>query len=1637
MNWDEGNQNAENIKDSRWNSAIYALQTFSSLLNENDKLVVRSVGDYGKIISVDANELSQEKLTSFLKDCQKDGKPASGTNFQSVVNLYNKEMVKNESDAHTSEKELWFVIVTDGAFSWTDEDGIKRDCNSEVIYNYLKNTVAAEPLGGKLPQILYLTICGTDDMSIDKYISNDRANGKNVRIYTYNTPTVSGIIQTMEDISDFISGRIRYSRDESHSDYELNGNTITFKTDIPMRDVVVLIQSRNKTIGDISFPGAVLSRKGDIVSPAKDMRAFMRQFQKEGNGNFQPGTYTLNLQYKPGKDDVITLLFQPALVVRNSYTVTDRYGNSFDMDAEELAKSKEIFEGSSIVTHVHVYEAGENGREYPISGLLGGNAEVSVAAVLPDQQELNLKKSSSQAYDYAYTAEKKGRNALRTMVSLHKYNDIELRSEDYFEVTEASKDPLYPIVDVSADLQSKTVSQLTMAREGAEIVFHLKTQPGKSIRSPEQFVKRGLLTASLTGSDGVSHPVDTFEYSSADPTRVTLKLPPSPGFQAGKYQVALNLGDCFQASCALEVTASKLSLKANGGDSVTLSRLKLGNGSFDIPFRLFDGGSEVKGVEEIRVTVSPASNSFSWKKGTLTVRNDSATAEGVYSIAAEKYCGLPVSCAARVTITEGEDEITVSGEEQTLTQVAMFEKGARVSFDLAYQGRALTAQEADALIREKKLSVTANGAISIGSLQAAAGKVFCDVKAAWMASGEYNVTLTVHGNGQKAESRITIQESAFEAEISPTLVAYDDLRAGKAEIRLCALREKGSAASLDIGKYQAVLRGNNTGKWNEKSRTFTLNSQLDSKDPIILDYLVMGQKKGQLSVAVDDPLKGIVSADGAAMSVSQWTLLYGPENTVLRFPLKDDTGKPVPLDKVKSLISEFTAEGPAGLQTEALSLTAEEGGLALTVRPKDYKSYRELPKGDFTFVLKRDAEDFGRAALHIDPSDVQAKNVSPTIQWSEFKNNGSMTVSLSLWDGKKQLNAKTYGLTAGVEFPSGQKQPSPKADYAEDGANFAISYPKDFAQGSVLILNPSAKGEALPQIKLQPNNASYEVRIEPENGGAIRQSALLQGLRFSVQVLEDGKAIALSPDLLEISSDTLSIAQAGMDKSNETAYYTVSCEDLTLAPGNYPVKVSYTSTLRNAWSKTCVLTVTDSDYQVTANTPALTIEARDITEQSGCDVLFAVTQDGGQKVPRDRLLSLFSSLPEKAEETENVSLVWSAPEDGVLRCNVTTTLGMHDFESEQKYALTCALKNGVTAQTVLTVKQVHYAVKSDDADGNLVHTRLHEPDQASVRFTVVYTDEKGDVQGRVPADILRQWVESDRFYLSYDYKPQDGIWQSLSNFFRMGRDRLRLRLEPTGTDGEIKAYAQGVWNYTGLWGLEGFYHNVGDRWFVPIGMVETHISLNSNGDQGASAVFRIIRDEPLKEWGLYFAFPIYIVLCILRALFKRKFPWRRLRVSALDVTDDNNGETLSYIFTTAKGFFWRKVLGFFLWPVTLPINLLLLFTKDQANIWIQKSIMVGDIRVKVRAVGRTPFHDNDIEVILNSGISVYQGQQMMLPDGTPQTEISTWQLNFSSYHSTNDDDDSYSIILSDRADVLYLKEGGETPSYGILMKSKI
>lgn len=1620
---DSKNKATEN---SRWNSAIYALQTFSSLLNENDKLVVDSVAKDQKL-SYTANDLSQKTLNDFFKECLKNHTTNASTDFENVVKLYEK-MVENESNVFTAEKELWFVVVTDGKFEWKGKRNPRDD-----IYEFLKDTVAAKPLGGKVPQVLYLTICGTDEMLIDQYIADDRDNGENVRIYTYNTPTVTGILQTMEDISDFISGRIRYSR----NDYDVDGSSITFKTDIPLRDVVVLIQSRNDTIGEISLSGARLSRKGDIVSPAKNMRAFMRQFQKEGNGNFQPGTYTLNLGKEPGKDDVITLLFQPALVVRNSYTVIDRYGNSFDLDAEGLANSKKIFEDSSVVTHVHVYEAGQTGTEYPISGLLGGNAEVSVSAVLPDKQEVDLAKDSGLDYDFTYTAKTKGRNALRTKVSLKKYN-IELRREDVFQVTEANKDPLYPIAGVSTDLQSKTVSQLTMAREGAEIVFHLETQDGISIQSPEQYVKRGLLTASLTGPDGVSHPVDKYEYSSADPTRVTLKLPPAQGFQAGKYQVALNLGDRLQASCALEVNPSKLSLKADGGDSVTLSRLKLGNGSAEIPFRLFDGGSEVKGVAEIRVTVSPASKAFSWSKGTLTVRSDSALAAGVYSIAAEKYCGLPVSCDARVTITEGEDEIAVSGGKQTLTQVAMFEKGAVASFDLTYQGRALTAQEVDALIREKKLSVSAaNGAISIGSLQAAAGKVFCDVKAAWMASGEYTVTLTVHGNGQKAESRIEVQKSAFEAEISPTLVAYDDLRAGKAEIRLCALRETGSAASLDIGKYQAVLRGNNTGTWNEKSQTFTLDSQLDSKDPVILEYLVKGQAQGQLSVTVDDPLKGVVSTqstDGAAVSVSQWTLLYGPGETVLHFPLQDDTGKPVPLEKVNALKSLFSVEGPDGLQT---SLAAEQGGLALTVRPEDCKSYRELPKGDFTFVLKRDSEDFGRAALHIDPSDVEAKIYSPAVQWSAFRNNGSMTVSLSLWDGNKPLNAKTYGLTAGVEFPSGQKQPSPKADYADDGANFAISYPKDFAQGSVLILNPSAMGEALPQIKLQPNNASYEVRIEPENGGAIRQSALLQGLRFSVQVLEDGYAIALSPDILKVSSDTLSIALAGTDKSKKTVYYTVSCEDLTLAPGNYPVEVSYPSTLGKAWSDTCVLTVADSDYQVTANTPALIIEARDITKQDGCYVLFAVTQDGGQKVPMDQLLSLFSSLPEKAEGTEDVSLAWSAPEDGVLRCDATTTLGMQDFDSEKNYTLACALKNGVAAQTVLTVKKVYYAVKSDGAGGDLVHTRLHEPDQASVRFMVVYTNENGDELEPVSSTILEQWVEEGRFYLSYDYKPQDGIWQSLSNFFRMGRDRLRLRLEPTGTDGEIKAYAQGVWNYTGLWGLEGFYHHAGDRWFVPIGTVETHISLNSNGSQGASAVFRIIRDEPLKEWGLYFALPIYIVLCFLRALFKRKFPWRRLRVSALDVTDDNNGESLSYIFTTAKGFFWRKVLGFFLWPVTLPINLLLLFTKDHANIWIQKSITVGDIRVKVRAVGRTPFHDNGIEVILNSGISVCQGQQLMLPDGTPQTEISTWQMNFSSYQSTNDDDDSYSIILSDRADVLYLKEGGETPSYGILMKSKI
>lgn len=1629
MTWNVNGQK-KGMNVSRWNSAIYALESFVSLLNENDKIVVRSVGETGKTISFSANALTQEVLNKFLQLCQDDKEPGSGTYFKSVKELYG-EMAANENKASSAEQELWFVIMTDGQFT-EYTNGHDASLRPDEIYDYLKNTVTAQPIGGKVPQVLYLTICGNSYMSIDPFIEEDQSRGESVRIRTFSTPTVRGIIQTMEEISDYISGRIRYSS----ADYTLNGSTITFKTEIPMRDVVVLVQSESQKTGDISLPGFTQTRKADIVSPAKNLRAYVRQFQKS-EGNIQPGTYTVNLSRIPERDDVITLLFQPALVVRNTYTVTDRYGNSYDLKAEELANSRDIFAGSTIVTHVHVYEAGSSGKEYPISSLPGRNAAVTVTSVSPDKKEKTLQKLSGQSYDYSCTVEMPGANALRTTVKLPKYNNMELRREDNFQVRSTDEDPLYPITGASALSQNVTVTQLTMARDGVRVSFRLNALDGKKIGSLESYIKNNVIAASASDPNGASVPV-VFDYSSADPTLLVAALPAISGAAAGDYQVVLNLANGrISAACKIRVTASELSLRADGGEQITRSRLQLRNQAASIPFALYDNGAAVNGVNQVKVSVSPASKAFAWSGGVLTVREDGKLAAGTYTLSAENYCGLPVNCDTAVTITEGEDEIAVQGLDKTLSQVDMYEKGAEASFAITYQGRALTAQEIDTLIRAGKLTVSAaDGKIKLGALRASEGQARCAIESAWLSPGQYPVTLTVKGNAgaelSRADSGITVQKSSFEAEADPSAVAYDAFRAGSAQVRLTALREKGSSVSLDLGKYQAALSGS-AGVWNGKDRTFTLNGTGSTREPIPLDYLVMGETEGRLFITVIDPLASVSVRSADTARTSQWKLLYGPEETILRYTLMDHAvGQALSLDKARELIGEFTVESTGALNTAALSLTAEQGGVSLKIKPQGYEAYRQIPTGEFTFVLKRGEEEFGHAVLRVEESDVRAKNDSPPAQWSAFKNSGSLQLTLSLWDGGEPLSAQVYSLTSGAALPSGQSQTLTPV-YAGDTAGFTVSYPKDFAQGDTLILKPAAMGEALPEIPVQLENASYEVRITPEGGAQMSQIELPQGKRLAVQVLEDGKPIVPPSGSLSVSGSVLSVTPAGTDGNGETSFYMVSSDDVILTPGDYPITVSYTSALGAAWPGTCVLTVTDSMYQVSAKTPELTIEARDITSQ-GCRVQFIVTHSGGQSVPRDQILSLFSSLPEYAEGTEEVLLAWSAPEDGVLCCDVTTTQSMHDFETGREYIVSCTLKNGAGAQTTLAVKKVYYDVKASDQNDGLVHTRLHETDQSSVYFYVVYTDENGDEQAPVPADILQGWIGNGRFTFTYEYRPQDGFWQQLSNWFRFGRDRLRLRLETTGKDGEIKASAQGVWNYTGLWGLEGYYHNVGDRWFVPVGTVEASVTL---ADSSASAVFRIIRDEPLKEWGLYFALPIYIVLSILRALFKKKFPWRRLQAAALApaITDRR---VLTYDYPSAKGFFFRKVLGFFLWPVVLPVNIFLhITTRDHRDIWTEKNIMVGSIQVRCKAAGRIPFRHEDIEIILSPEINYYQTQQKTLEDGSLQTRFRRRDLLFTSYGEESAGGDPHIITLSYRDEELFLKEGDQSPAYGILMKSKI
>ena len=133
------NKKTTSLRTSRWNSAIYALESFASLLNTDDALAVNSINRHSAKDKIQYKEqkLTASNLKTLLKMSEgKDNELQGATPFKGVKDLYGDLRGAYQNKTISADTELWFVVVTDGEFD-NGETGKNREVVSrEEVYQF-------------------------------------------------------------------------------------------------------------------------------------------------------------------------------------------------------------------------------------------------------------------------------------------------------------------------------------------------------------------------------------------------------------------------------------------------------------------------------------------------------------------------------------------------------------------------------------------------------------------------------------------------------------------------------------------------------------------------------------------------------------------------------------------------------------------------------------------------------------------------------------------------------------------------------------------------------------------------------------------------------------------------------------------------------------------------------------------------------------------------------------------------------------------------------------------------------------------------------------------------------------------------------------------------------------------------------------------------------------------------------------------------------------------------------------------------------------------------------------------------------------------------------------------------------------
>ncbi len=258
------------IFDGRWETSLYALEVFASMLNTDDVLNVRILNDTKQLMQLRGNDPDRIRtLRARMQRISPVGTPPVGSTRNGAEDLLRA----------SSDYEKWLIILSDG------DDALRTVRSSDFdLWN-----------GNNVNTIV---------LNIDLPPSDDFKGAAGRFLYT----SRSTLFGTLSDISNYIYKRLVLP----DSRIGKSGNRCVLDIDIPIDQLIVFVQGKSVSAGKTEKDGTAVTASADLAvegtNGSTEARGRVIRFESPGS-YFDKGTWSIDIT----GDETIEIYYRPAV----------------------------------------------------------------------------------------------------------------------------------------------------------------------------------------------------------------------------------------------------------------------------------------------------------------------------------------------------------------------------------------------------------------------------------------------------------------------------------------------------------------------------------------------------------------------------------------------------------------------------------------------------------------------------------------------------------------------------------------------------------------------------------------------------------------------------------------------------------------------------------------------------------------------------------------------------------------------------------------------------------------------------------------------------------------------------------------------------------------------------------------------------------------------------------------------------------------------------------------------------------------------------------------------------------------------------------------------------------------------------